>query len=138
MVFVNALGMKTPVMVLLTNDHNLEECVTQVLLRTGGLSHRAESTNDVLDLVCTIGQGLDLAVIDCENGPHGLTLVGAISTRRQGFPIIVVTGPGEENIEAVAYANGAAVCLSKPVSTSQLAEAMKQCHCSQPHLAHIA
>jgi DNA-binding NtrC family response regulator len=130
--------MKTPDMVLLTNDHNLEECVAQVLLRTGGLSHRAESANDVLDLVCTIGQNLDLAVIDCEHGPHGLTLVGAISTRRRGFPIIVVTGPGEQEIEALAYANGAGVCLSKPVSASQLTEAMKQCHCSQPHLAHVA
>ena len=133
-----SLGMKTPALVLLTNDNNLEECVAQVLLRRGGLSHRAQSTNDVLDLVCTIGQSLDLAVIDCEHGPHGLTLVGAISTRRQGFPVIVVTGPGEQNIEAVAYANGAAVCLSKPVSAPQLTEAMKQCHCSQPHLAHVA
>lgn len=137
-VLVNALGMKRPVMVLLTNDHNLEECVAQVLLRTRGFSHHAQSTNDVLDLVCTIDQSLDLAVIDCEHGPHGLTLVGAISTRRRGFPVIVITGPGEQDIEALAYANGAAVCLSKPVSATQLAEAMKQCHCSQPNLAHVA
>lgn len=129
--------MKTPVVVLLTNDHNLEECVAQVLLRTGGLSHRARSTDDVLDLVCRSARSLDLAVIDCEHGPHGLTLVGAISTQRQGFPVIVVAGPGEEEIEALAYAHGAAVCLSKPVSTSQLAEAMQHCHCSQPHLAHV-
>jgi FixJ family two-component response regulator len=130
--------MKAPVLALLTNDHNLAKCVDLVLLRTGGLSHRAQSANDVLDLVCTIGQNLDLAVIDCEHGPHGLTLVDAISTRRRGFPVIVVTGPGEETIEALAYASGATVCLSKPVSASQLAEAMKQCHCPQPHLAHVA
>jgi DNA-binding NtrC family response regulator len=137
-VFVNALGMKRPVLVLLTNDHNLEECVAHVLLRTGGVSHRARSANDVLDLVCTIGQSMDLAVIDCEHGPGGLTLIDAISTRRRGFPVILVVEPGEEDIEAVAYANGASVCLSKPVSATQLAEAMKQCHCSQPHLAHVA
>jgi FixJ family two-component response regulator len=136
-VLVNPSCMKTPVVALLTNDHKLEECVAQVLLRTGGLSHRADSANDVLDLICTIGQNLDLAVIDFEHGPDGLTLVDAISTRRRAFPVIVVTGPGEEDIEALAYANGAAVCLSKPVSASQLAEAMKQCHCSQPHLTHF-
>jgi len=125
-------------MALLTNDHNLAECVTQILLRTGGLNHLAQSADDVLDLVCTIGQNLDLAVIDCEHGPHGLTLIDAISTRRRGFPVIVVTGPGEETIEALAYASGATVCLSKPFSALQLAEAMRQCHCSQPHLAHVA
>jgi len=137
-VFVNASGMKTPDMVLVTNDYNLEECVDQLLSRTGGVCHHAESTNDVLDLVCPGGQSLDLAVIDCEHGPHGLTLVGAISTRRWGFPIIVVTGPREQDIEALAYANGATVCLSKPVSAMQLAEAMKQCHCSQHPLTHVA
>jgi DNA-binding NtrC family response regulator len=135
--FVQSIGMKAPVIALLTNDHNLEECVAQVLLRTGGLSHRAQSANDVLDLVCTIGQNLDLVVIDCEEEPDGLTLLDAISTRRRGFPVIVITGPGEEDMEALVYANGAAVCLSKPVSAPQLAEAMKQCHCSQPHLIHV-
>lgn len=136
--FVYSMGMKTPVMALLTNDHHLEECVAQVLLRTEGVSHPAQSANDVLDLLCTMGPTLDLAVIDFEHGPDGLTLVDAISTRWRGFPVIVITGPGEEEMEALVYANGAAVCLSKPVSASQLAEAMKRCHCSQPHLAHIA
>jgi DNA-binding NtrC family response regulator len=136
-VFVDGLGMKTPVMVLLTNDHNLEECVAQVLSRTGGIRHRAQSTDDVLDLVTT-GQSLDLALIDFEHGPDGLTLVDAISKRCRGFPVIVITGPSEEDMEALVYANAAAVCLSKPVSATQLAEAMKQCHCSQPHLAHVA
>lgn len=137
-VFVNALDMKTPVMALLTTDHNLEECMVQVLLRTGSLNHRAQSANDVLDLVCTIGQNLDLAVIDFEHGSDGMTLVDAMSTRRRGFPVIVGTGPEEQDIEALAYANGAAVCLSKPVSATQLTEAMKQCLCSQPQLAHVA
>lgn len=138
MVFVNSRCMKTPVIALLTNDPSLEECVAQVLLETGGLSHLAHSASDVLDLVCTIGQDLDLAVIDCEHGPHGLTLVGAINSRRKAFPVIVLTGPGEKYIEALAYASGAAVCLSKPVSATQLAEAMKQCRRSQPQLAIAA
>jgi FixJ family two-component response regulator len=137
-VFVNFRCMKTPVIALLTNDHSLEECVAQVLLETGGLSHLAHSASDVMDLVCTTGPDLDLAVIDCEHGPHGLTLVGAINSRRKAFPVIVLTGPGEKYIEALAYASGAAVCLSKPVSATQLAEAMKQCRRSQPQLAIAA
>jgi DNA-binding response OmpR family regulator len=137
-VLVNSICMKTPVIALLTNDHNLEECVAQVLLKTGGLSHLAHGASDVLDLICTIGQDLDLVVIDCEHEPHGLTLVGAINSRREAFPIIVLTGPGEKHIEALAYANGAAVCLCKPVSPTQLAKAMNQCRCSQPQPANVA
>ena len=127
--------MKTPAIALLTNDENLEECVAQVLLETGGSSHLAQSASDVLDLIGTTGQDLDLAVIDCEHAPRGLTLVGAISRRREPFPVIVLTGPGEKYIEALAYANGAAVCLSKPVSATQLAAAMKQCRRARPQLA---
>jgi FixJ family two-component response regulator len=130
--------MKTLVITLLTNDHNVEECVAQVLLETGGFNHLAHSASDVLDLICTADQDLDLAVVDCEHGPHGLTLVASINSRREAFPVIVLTGPGDEYIEALAYANGAAVCLVKPVSATQLAEAMKQCRRSQPQLAIVA
>ena len=136
--FVNFRCMKTPVITLLTNDQSVEECVAQVLLETGGLSHLAHSASEVLDLIGTTGQDLDLAVIDCEHGPHGLTLVGTIKRRRPAFPVIVLTGPGEKHIEALAYANGATVCLSKPVSATQLAEAMKQCRRSQPQPAIVA
>ena len=137
-VFVNSRCMKTAIITLLTNDDSLKECVAQVLLETGGLSHLAHSANDVMDLICTPGQDLDLAVIDCEHGPHGLTLVAAINSHREAFPVIVLTGPGDEYIEALAYANGATVCLCKPVSTTQLAEAMKQCRRSRPQPAAVS
>ena len=136
--FVNARFMKTPIVALLTDDSDLEECLARVLLETGGLSHLADSASDLLELVCTNGQDLDLAVIDCEHGPHGLTLVAAINKQRENFPVIVITGHGEKLIEALAYANGASACLSKPVLATQLAEAMKQSCCSKPQLAVVA
>ena len=130
--------MKTQVILLLTNDSCLESSMAEALLETGALSHLAQCPDDALQLVGTLGQDLDLAVIDCEHGPHGLTLVGAINSRREAVPVIVLTGHGEKYIEALAYANGAAICLSKPVSAMQLAEAMKQCRRSQPQLAIVA
>jgi len=136
--FANVRRMKTPVAALLTNDPNLEECLAQALSETGGLSHLTERASDILELVGTNGQDLDLAVIDCEHGPHGLTLVSAINKQREHFPVIVITGGGEKLIEALAYANGASACLSKPVSATQLAEAIKQCRCSKPQLAIVA
>lgn len=125
--FVNVSCMKTPVVALLTNDPNLEECLAQVLLKTGALRHLADNASDVLELVCTIGQDLDLAVIDCEHGPHGLMLLAAISKRRDDFPVIAITAPGEPLIEALAYANGATACLSQPVSLIELTEAITRC-----------
>jgi DNA-binding NtrC family response regulator len=130
--------MKTPTILLLTSDPSLENSAAEALLKTGGLSHLTGSARDALQLVCTIDQDLDLAVIDCEHGPHGMTLVSAINSRREGFPVIVVTRDGEKYIEALAYANGATTCLRKPVSAAQLADAMKQSRRSQHQLALVA
>jgi len=130
--------MKTPVIILLTNDQSIEECLAQVLLEMGGLSHLALSASDVLDLICGTGHDFELAVIDCEHGPHGLTLVGAISRLPQTIPTIVLTGPDQKYIEALAYANGATICLSKPISTTELSDAMKHCRQSKPQLAIVA
>jgi FixJ family two-component response regulator len=135
---VNHGFMKTPVVIFLTSDPGVEECMAQVRLDTGGHSYLAQSASDVLDRICPTGRDLDLALIDCEHSPHGLTLVGAINRLREVVPVIVLTGPGDKYIEALAYANGATVCLRKPVSATQLAEAMKQCRRSEPQPVPVA
>ena len=56
----------------------------------------------------------------------------------QPAPRLCLRAPATNYIEALAYANGATVCLSKPVSATQLAEAMEQCRRSQPQLAIVA
>ena len=124
--------MKALVAALLSSDPGLEKCLAQALSAIEGLSHLAESETDLLDLTCTIGQDLDFAVIDCEDRPYGLALVAAIRSRRPAFPLIVVTGKGDNYIEALAYANGATLCLSKPVPATQLADAIKQYRHQQP------
>jgi DNA-binding NtrC family response regulator len=130
--------MKTPVIVLLTADPSLEDSVAQVLLETGGVSHLTRSAADALQLVCTIGMDLDLAVIDFELGPHGMTLLNAIATCRKDFPVVVVMHDDEKHVEALAYANGAAACLPKPVSATELAHTVRQCLHPQHQLALIA
>jgi CheY-like chemotaxis protein len=49
-----------------------------------------------------------------------MTLLGAINMCRKDFPVVVVTRDDEKHVEALAYANGAAACLPKPVSVAQL------------------
>ena len=104
--------MKTPVMLLLTNDNELEESVADALSEVGGISHLAHDAGDALETICGVDD-LDLAIIDFEHGPHGMTLLSAISTLREDLPVIVITRDDEKHVEALAYANGATACFSK-------------------------
>ena len=128
-------GMKAPVVLLLTNDPQLEEAVAETLVENGGVSHLAYDPGDALQLVCGLGRHLDLAIIDFDHGPHGMTLLGAINMCREDFPVVVVTRDDKKHVEALAYANGAAACLPKPVSVAQLADAMRECRRRQYQLA---
>ena len=75
--------MKTPVMLLLTNDNELEESVADALSEIGGISHLTRDAGDALETICGVND-LDLAIIDFEHGPHGMTLLSAISALRGG------------------------------------------------------
>ena len=119
------LSMKTRVMLLLTNDSELEDAVAAALLELGGVSHLTRDAGHALETVCGV-HDLDLAVIDFEHGPHGMTLLSAISMLRGDLPIIVITHDDEKHVEALAYTNGATACLSKPVSTTQLVAAIRE------------
>jgi DNA-binding NtrC family response regulator len=118
-------SMKTPIMLLLTSDNELEELVADVLSELGGISHLTRDAGHALETVCGV-HDLDLAVIDFEHGPHGMTLLNAISMRRGDLPVIVITHDDEKHVEALAYTNGATACFSKPVSTTQLVAAIRE------------
>ena len=117
--------MKTPIMLLLTNDNELEDLVADALSAIGGVSHLTHDPGDALTTVCSV-YDLDLAVIDFEHGPHGVTLLSAISTLRKDLPVIVVTCDDEQHVEALAYANGATACFSKQAVATQLANAIRK------------
>jgi len=124
--FVDKTGsMKTPVMLLLTNDNELEESVADALSEIGGISHLTRAAGDALETICGVDD-LDLAIIDFEHGPHGMTLLRAISTLREDLPVIVITRDDEKHVEALAYANGATACFSKQAVATQLANAIRE------------
>jgi CheY-like chemotaxis protein len=118
-------SMKTPVMLLLTNDNELEELVADALSEIGGISHLTRDAGDALETICGAND-LDLAIIDFEHGPHGMTLLSAISTLREDLPVIAITRDDEQHVEALAYANGAAACLSKPAVATQLSNTIRE------------
>jgi CheY-like chemotaxis protein len=118
-------SMKKPVMLLLTNDNELEELVAHALSEIGGISHLTRDAGDALETICGVND-LDLAIIDFEHGPHGMTLLSAISTLREDLPLVVISPGDEQHVEALAYANGATACLSKRAVATQLASTIHQ------------
>jgi DNA-binding NtrC family response regulator len=117
--------MKTPVILLLTNDNALEDSVADALSEIGGVSHLTRDPGDALEIICSM-RDIDVAVIDFEHGPHGMTLLSAISTLREDLPVIVITRDDEEHVEALAYANGATACFSKQAVATQLVDAIRE------------
>jgi CheY-like chemotaxis protein len=118
-------SMKTPVILLLTNDNGLEDLVADALSEVGGVSHLTRDAGEALDTICGV-RDLDLAIIDFEHGPHGMTLLNAISTLREDLPVIVISRDDEEHVEELAYANGATACLSKQAVATQLGNRIRQ------------
>ena len=124
--FVDHTGsMKTPVMLLLTDDNELEELVADALSEIGAISHLTRDACEALEIICSTND-LDFAIIDFEHGPHGMTLLSALSILREELPVIAITCDDEEHVEALAYANGATACFSKQAVTTQLANTIRQ------------
>jgi CheY-like chemotaxis protein len=128
--------MKTPIILLLTNDCDVEELVAEVLAQVGGVSHLTLDAGEALQTVCAV-HDLDLAIVDFEHGPHGMTLLGAINTLREDLPIIVITRDDEKHVEALAYANGATACFPKPVLAAQLARTIREAERLKPELVSV-
>jgi DNA-binding NtrC family response regulator len=127
--------MKTPVILLLTNDPRLEDTVAEALVRVGALSHLTHCATDALQAVCGVGDALDLAIVDFENGPHGLSLLTAINMCRTDLPMIVITRDDEKHVAALACAYGASACLNKPVTAEVLVAIIRK-FC--PHQRQLA
>ena len=124
--------MKTPFILLFTNDNELKGLVAQALSEIGGGSHLARDVNEALETV-RCAPSLDFAIVDFEHGSEGLTLLRAINALCRYLPIIVVTRDDDSHV--AAYTNGAAACLAKPVSAAQLVSTIRKLGLFEPELA---
>jgi DNA-binding response OmpR family regulator len=116
--------MKRRLVLLYTRDHNFDEVLIEALLGKGAVVLIARTVGDALQIVCRRGRELDLAILDFNEGCRGMTLLSAIHTCHEKLPTLVVTSKDLEVAGALAYANGARVCLNKPVPPARLANAI--------------
>jgi DNA-binding response OmpR family regulator len=117
--------MTPPIILLFTCDLTFDQMVCEALLKTGAIVLTTRTVAQALQVVAKRGRELSLALMDFEGGCRGMTLLSAIHTCYQQLPILVTTSNDACHAKTVACANGARVCLNKPVSVAQLASAIE-------------
>ena len=109
--------MKGRLVLLFTSDTELESVVKRALFGTDIIFLVARNVSDALQIACQRGRELDLAIMTFGEDCHGMTLLSAIHGCYEQLPTIVVVEKKDlGHASALAYANGACVCVSKPVS----------------------
>ena len=116
--------MKTRRALLFTSDTEFESVLKQALLGTDTIFLIARTVSDALQIACQRGRELDLAIMTFSEDCHGMTLLSAIHGCYEQLPTLVVVEKDSWHASALAYANGAHVCLSKPVSLVELTNAI--------------
>jgi DNA-binding response OmpR family regulator len=127
--------MKSRLALLYIRDDDLEDVVRRALFDTGAAVLIARTVGDALQIICRQGRELDLAVMDFSEDCHGITLLSALHACYQQLPTLVVVNEDSEHASALAYANGAHFCVSKPVSPVELANAIADLHPAARQLA---
>jgi DNA-binding response OmpR family regulator len=126
--------MKPSLVLLYTRDQTFDQVLARALLGTGTIILIARSVGDALQIVRRRGRELDLAVLDFNDGSRGMALLSALDTCCDKLPTLVITSKDFEHESAVAYANGARVCLTKPLPSALLANAIADLHPSHSQL----
>ena len=128
-------SVKSPLILLFTRDGYFAQSIREALSGTGAIVLVALHVRDGLQIVCQRGRELDSALMDFDDGCRGMTLLSAVNTCYERLPIVVTTPEDAEHARSLAYANGALVCLSKPLSAALLAKAIADLPLSHSQLA---
>jgi len=126
--------MKVRWALLYTCDADVESVVRRALFGTDTTLLLARTVDDALEIVCRRGRELDLAIMTFSEDCHGMTLLSAIHGCYEQLPTIVVVEKDSEHASALAYVNGARICLSKPVSLVELSNAIADLQPAARHL----
>ena len=126
--------MKARAALLYTCDVDVESVVRRALFGTDTTLLLARTVGDALEIVCRRGRELDLAIMTFSEDCHGMTLLSAIHGCYEQLPTIVVVEKDSEHASALAYVNGARICLSKPVSLVELSNAIADLQPAARHL----
>ena len=112
--------MDRTLVLLSTPDPNFQKLLAEALLKENLNVLVTRSVNQALQTVCARSGDLKFVVIDFDDGRYGMTLLRAINACHRELPIVVVTSSDLNHAAALAYVNGAAVCLAKPITPTEV------------------
>lgn len=124
--------MNSKLILLLTEDNDLLRQSSKAAGEVGVDLIRVRGVNEAIQIFCIRDCKINLAIVDLDNGSHGITLLGAINMLREDLPIVAVTSTNVDYVAALAYANGAAACLAKPINATELEIVIRALSESQP------
>ena len=112
--------MNVRLVLLVTRDCAFENLLAEALRKNGSAVLFARDVAEGLQVNRSRIRDLDLAVIDLDHGCRGMALLSAINTCRPELRIMVTASGDTDRAATLAYANGAAACLAKPISVPDL------------------
>jgi DNA-binding response OmpR family regulator len=124
-----------PQVLLYTRDVDFGGLLAEALSGTDATVLSARTVADALQIVCERGRELAFALLDFDGGRRGMTLLSAMHTCYEQLPILVTTSEDAEHATALAYANGARGCLTKPNRAALLTAAIADLKGTHRHLA---
>jgi DNA-binding response OmpR family regulator len=129
-------------MILLVDaDGDCEQLASAAAARNGWEVKRVKTSREAFALLQHRLSNFAVVLVDVDPGAHGLALLEAISGCGERPPMIVLTALEESYMNAIACEHGAALCLSKPISSSRLSAALHNLSCDRistcDHWGHL-
>jgi DNA-binding response OmpR family regulator len=116
--------MKPRLVLLYTRDRNFDRVLKEALLGTRAVVLITRSLDAMRKIVFYRGEELDLAILDFNQGFHGMTVLNALNDCDDKLPTLAASSKGEDDAGAITFAKKVRVCLSKPFSSALLAKAI--------------
>jgi FixJ family two-component response regulator len=113
------LTVKNPLVSVVDDDESVRESLPD-LLRAFGFTAQAFSSAEEFLASASIRETRCLILDIAMPGMSGPELQRELAVRRQGIPIVFITGHGDASVRPQVLAQGAIECLFKPFSDTAL------------------
>jgi DNA-binding response OmpR family regulator len=118
--------MKRNILLVANGDADSNAIVAEAAKQTGRGLTKISSDRRAFEILNMATDDVDLAIIDLDPGIHSLSILEAMGWAETAPPIIVVTSLEESEAAPIASRHGAAACIGKPFTASQLVSAIEQ------------
>lgn len=116
--------MKRNVLLVANSFGDSNAIVAEVAIGTGRGLRQADNSRRALELLMAGPHDIDLIIIDLD--PGSISVLEALGFCNTCPPIIVVTGPEQLEMTALAHQHGVTACIGKPFSVAKLAALMEE------------